>query len=143
MKNTFGSQITLTLFGESHGPAVGAVLDGLAPGMPVNEAAIREKMELRKAADACEKKGVHYKVGNMFSSDKFYDDANSGMDWAKMGVLGVEMECAALYCNAARLGKKALTICTVSDSFVNPENTTAEERQTSFTDMMEIALEIA
>ncbi|MBQ5950756.1 MAG: purine-nucleoside phosphorylase [Lachnospiraceae bacterium] len=98
---------------------------------------------LRKAADACEKKGVHYKVGNMFSSDKFYDDANSGMDWAKMGVLGVEMECAALYCNAARLGKKALTICTVSDSFVNPENTTAEERQTSFTDMMEIALEIA
>ena len=98
---------------------------------------------LRAAADACEKKGVNYKVGNMFSSDKFYDDANSGMDWAKMGVLGVEMECAALYCNAARLGKKALTICTVSDSFVHPEITTAEERQNSFTDMMEIALEIA
>ncbi len=98
---------------------------------------------LRKAADACEKKGVNYKVGNMFSSDKFYDDANSGMEWAKMGVLGVEMESAALYCNAARAGKKALTICTVSDSFVNPEDTTAEERQNSFTDMMEIALEIA
>ena len=98
---------------------------------------------LRRAADACEKKGVRYKVGNMFSSDKFYDDADSGMDWAKMGVLGVEMESAALYCNAARLGKKALTICTVSDSFVNPEITTAEERQNSFTDMMEIALEIA
>ncbi|MBP5224410.1 MAG: purine-nucleoside phosphorylase [Lachnospiraceae bacterium] len=98
---------------------------------------------LRKAADACEKKGLNYKVGNMFSSDKFYDDANSGMDWAKMGVLGVEMESAALYCNAARLGKKALTICTVSDSFVHPEITTAEERQNSFTDMMEIALEIA
>ncbi|MBQ9910578.1 MAG: purine-nucleoside phosphorylase [Lachnospiraceae bacterium] len=98
---------------------------------------------LRAAADACEKKGVNYKVGNMFSSDKFYDDANSGMDWAKMGVLGVEMESAALYCNAARLGKKALTICTVSDSFVHPEITTAEERQNSFTDMMEIALEIA
>ena len=94
---------------------------------------------LRAAADACEKKGVNYKVGNMFSSDKFYDDANSGMDWAKMGVLGVEMESAALYCNAARLGKKALTICTVSDSFVHPEITTAEERQNSFTDMMEIA----
>ncbi|MBR0143093.1 MAG: purine-nucleoside phosphorylase [Clostridia bacterium] len=98
---------------------------------------------LRRAADACERKGVNYKVGNMFSSDKFYDDADSGMDWAKMGVLGVEMESAALYCNAARLGKKALTICTVSDSFVNPEITTAEERQNSFTDMMEIALEIA
>ena len=98
---------------------------------------------LRRAADACERKGVNYKVGNMFSSDKFYDDADSGMDWAKMGVLGVEMECAALYCNAARLGKKALTICTVSDSFVHPEITTAEERQNSFTDMMEIALEIA
>ena len=66
------------------------------------------------------------------------------MEWAKMGVLGVEMESAALYSNAARLGKKALCICTVSDSFVHPEdNTTAEERQNSFTKMMEIALNIA
>ena len=66
------------------------------------------------------------------------------MTWAKMGVLGVEMESAALYCNAARAGKKALCICTVSDSFIYPEEeTTAEERQNSFTDMMEIALEIA
>ena len=63
---------------------------------------------------------------------------------AKMGVLGVEMESAALYCNAARAGKKALCICTVSDSFIYPEeNTTAEERQNSFTKMMEIALTIA
>ncbi len=99
---------------------------------------------LRKAADECEKMGINYKVGNIFSSDVFYDDANSGMEWAKMGVLGVEMESAALYCNAARLGKKALCICTVSDSFVNPaDNTTAEERQNSFTKMMEIALNIA
>lgn len=98
---------------------------------------------LRKAVDECEKRKVNYKVGNMFSSDKFYDDANSGLEWAKMGVLGVEMESAALYCNAARLGKKALTICTVSDSLVSPEITTAEERQTSFTDMIKIALEIA
>ena len=83
-------------------------------------------------------------VGNILSSDMFYDDANSGMDWAKMGVLGVEMESAALYCNAARAGKKALCICTVSDSFIYPEeNTTAEERQLSFTKMMEIALNIA
>ena len=98
----------------------------------------------RKAAEECEKRGINYKVGNILSSDVFYDDANSGMDWAKMGVLGVEMESAALYCTAARAGKKALCICTVSDSFVYPEeNTTAEEREKSFTDMIEIALTIA
>ncbi|MBO5773516.1 MAG: purine-nucleoside phosphorylase, partial [Clostridia bacterium] len=92
----------------------------------------------------CKNKDVNFMVGNIFSSDTFYDDANSGMEWAKMGVLGVEMESFALYCNAARLGKKALCICTVSDSFIYPEeNTTAEERQNSFTAMMEIALEIA
>ena len=99
---------------------------------------------VRKAAEECEKAGVNYRVGNILSSDMFYDDANSGMQWAKMGVLGVEMESAALYCNAARAGKKALCICTVSDSFIYPEeNTTAEERQISFTKMMEIALNIA
>ena len=99
---------------------------------------------VRRAVEECEKAGVNYKVGNIFSSDTFYDDANSGMDWAKMGVLGVEMESAALYCNAARAGKKALCICTVSDSFIYPEeNTTAEERQNSFTAMMKIALNLA
>lgn len=99
---------------------------------------------VRDAAALCEKEGVNYKVGNIFSSDMFYDDAQSGMQWAKMGVLGVEMESAALYCNAARAGKKALCICTVSDSFVYPEeNTTAQERQNSFTQMMKIALELA
>lgn len=99
---------------------------------------------VKRAAELCEEKGINYKVGNILSSDIFYDDSNSGMVWSKMGVLGVEMESAALYCNAARAGKKALCICTVSDSFINPaENTTAEERQNSFTKMMEIALEIA
>jgi len=99
---------------------------------------------VRRAAEECEKMGVNYRVGNILSSDMFYDDANSGMEWAKMGVLGVEMESAALYCNAARAGKKALCICTVSDSFIYPEeNTTAEERQISFTKMMEIALNLA
>ncbi len=99
---------------------------------------------VKKAVEECEKAGVNYRVGNIFSSDTFYDDANSGMQWAKMGVLGVEMESAALYCNAARAGKKALCICTVSDSFIYPEeNTTAEERQISFTKMMEIALNVA
>ena len=99
---------------------------------------------LEKAVNETKKKGVNFKVGNIFSSDMFYDDAQSGMEWAKMGVLGVEMESAALYCNAARLGKNALCICTVSDSFIHPEeNVSAEERQNSFTTMMEIALEIA
>jgi purine-nucleoside phosphorylase len=112
--------------------------------LPGTFAPIADFEMVRRAAAECEKAGVNYRVGNILSSDMFYDDANSGMQWAKMGVLGVEMESAALYCNAARAGKKALCICTVSDSFVYPEeNTTAEERQTSFTKMMEIALTIA
>lgn len=99
---------------------------------------------VKRAAELCEEKGVTYKVGNIFSSDTFYNDSSDGMEWAKMGVLGVEMESAALYCNAARAGKKALCICTISDSFVYPEeNASAEERQTAFTAMMEIALELA
>ena len=99
---------------------------------------------LRRAAEECEKKGVNYRVGNMYSSDVFYDDGQADMKWAKMGVLGVEMEANALYCNAARAGKRALCICTVSDSFVEPEKKlTVEERQTSFRQMIEIALELA
>jgi purine-nucleoside phosphorylase len=80
-------------------------------------------------------------VGNLFSSDLFYDDANSLAAWKKMGVLAVEMESAALYLNAARAGKEALTICTVSDCPLREEYTSAEERQTGFTQMMELALE--
>ncbi len=99
---------------------------------------------VRRAADKCEKMGVNYRVGNIFSSDIFYNECHPGMEWAKMGVLGVEMESAALYCNAARAGKKALCICSVSDSFIHPEkNMDAEARRTAFTKMMEIALEIA
>ena len=113
-------------------------------GLPGTFAPLADFGLLRKAVDVCEQKGLRYAVGNIFSSDIFYDEENSGLVWAKMGVLGVEMESAALYCNAARAGKKALCICTVSDSFIYPEEeTTAEERQNSFTDMMEIALEIA
>lgn len=99
---------------------------------------------LKNAVEETEKKGVNFKVGNILSSDTFYDDANSGLEWAKMGVLGVEMEAAALYANALRLGKNALAILTVSDSFIYPEeNTTSAERERSFNQMMEIALEIA
>lgn len=99
---------------------------------------------LKKAASECEKKTLNYKVGNVLSSDMFYDDADSGMLWTKMGVLGVEMEAAALYMNAARAGKKALAILSVSDSFVHKEeNLSGDEREKSFTDMMKVALEIA
>ena len=99
---------------------------------------------LRKAVEVCEKRGTRFFVGNILSSDVFYEETPSIDRWGKMGVLGVEMESAALYTNAARLGKKALCICTVSDSFVNPkENATTEERQVAFTEMMEVALETA
>ena len=99
---------------------------------------------LKKAASECEKKTLNYKVGNVLSSDMFYDDADSGMLWTKMGVLGVEMEAAALYMNAARAGKKALAVLSVSDSLVHKEeNLSGDEREKSFTDMMKVALEIA
>ena len=98
---------------------------------------------LKKAVEVTEKMGIHYKAGNFLSSDTFYDDSQGTMKWAKMGVLCVEMEAAALYMNAARAGKNALAICTISDSLVTGEVTTAEERQNSFHNMMKIALEIA
>lgn len=99
---------------------------------------------LKEAISQAEKVGATYHVGNVLSSDQFYNDnekANEG--WQKMGVLAVEMEAAALYMNAARCGKNALALFTVSDSIVTGEATTAEERQNSFTQMMEIALNTA
>ena len=70
---------------------------------------------LRKAADTCDRLGYRYKVGNVFSSDIFYSETSHNDKWMRMGVLAVEMEAAALYMNAARAGKRALTICTISD----------------------------
>ena len=113
-------------------------------GLPGRFTPIADFDLVRRAVEECEKKGVNYKVGNVFSSDIFYTDSGIDTSWAKMGVLGVEMEAAALYCNAARAGKKALAICSVSDSLVDPsQNMPADERRTAFTKMMEIALEIA
>lgn len=101
--------------------------------------------ELMKAAIAeADKIGASYHVGNLLSSDIFYNanqDANK--KWTDMGVLGVEMEAAALYMNAAHLGKRALAICTVSDHLVTGESLDADARQNSFTEMMEIALNTA
>ena len=98
---------------------------------------------LKKAVDTAEKMGVTPVVGNLYSSDAFYDDSMGLSKWQKLGVLAVEMEAAALYMNAARAGKNALAICTISDNPFTGEVTTAEERQMTFTKMMEIALEIA
>lgn len=91
-----------------------------------------------------EERGYAHHVGNLISSDVFYgDDLTASERWRKMGILAVEMEAAALYMNAARAGRRALAICTVSDHLLTGEVTTAEERQTSFTQMMEVALETA
>ena len=96
----------------------------------------------RRAAEACEKFGYHYMVGNVFSSDTFYTENPRNEAWMKMGVLAVEMEAPALYMNAARSGNKALVICTVSDHILTGEATTAEERQNNFTHMMDVAFEL-
>ncbi|MEA5058681.1 MAG: purine-nucleoside phosphorylase [Clostridia bacterium] len=98
---------------------------------------------LKKAVDAAERMSLPTYVGNLLSNDLFYDDGLHTMEWQKMGVLAVEMEAAALYMNAARAGKNALAICTISDSLVTGEECTAQERQETFTQMMELALEIA
>lgn len=111
--------------------------------LPGTYAPIASYKLLKQAVDFAQDAGVNYKVGNLFSSDTFYDDASSLSDWRKMGVLAVEMESAALYMNAARAGKNALCICTISDCPFTGESCTAEERQNTFTDMMEIALKIA
>lgn len=87
---------------------------------------------------------ANFHVGNILSSDPFYNaDESSNGKWADLGVLCVEMEAAALYMNAAKAHKNALAILTISDHIMTGEATTAEERQTSFTQMMEIALETA
>ena len=99
---------------------------------------------LYKAVKVAEEKGVTAHVGNILTSDTFYSaDSTDTKRWTDMNILAVEMESYALYCNAAYAGVNALTILTVSDSIVNKEETTAEEREKSFTTMMEIALELA
>jgi len=113
-------------------------------GLPGTYSAIADFETLKKAYDVCQEKGYRTHVGNILSSDIFYNDQPEvWQKWAKMGCLGVEMESYALYATAASLGKKALCILTVSDSLVSKEETTAEERQTSFKQMMEVALEVA
>ena len=98
---------------------------------------------LETAVGIAREMGVRMPVGNVLSSDVFYDASGETLDWAKMGVMCAEMESAALYCNAAYTGKRALCLLTISDSIVTGEELPAEDRQTSFTQMMEIALKTA
>lgn len=111
--------------------------------LPGTFAPIADYGLLKKAVEIAEKKGVNTVVGNVLSSDTFYSDDDSAKDiWKKMGVLAVEMEAAALYMNAARAGKKALCMLTISDHLYTGEELSANERQTGFHEMMEIALEL-
>ena len=99
---------------------------------------------VEKAVQAAWRMNVPVQVGNVLSSDLFYGDDETSLDtWKKMGVLAVEMETAALYMNAARAGKEALGVFTISDCPLRGESLAAEDRQTTFTQMMEIALETA
>lgn len=99
---------------------------------------------LEKAVQIAKAQGASVKVGNILSSDTFYDDDSTANEkWKKMGVLAVEMEAAALYMNAARAGKKALCMLTISDHLFKDESLSAADRQTGFGKMMEIALNLA
>lgn len=97
---------------------------------------------LRAAADSCDRMGYRYRVGNVLSSDTFYNENAHNDKWMQLGVMAVEMEVAALYMNAARSGNRALAIMTISDHIITGEATTAEQRQTTFTKMMEVALSL-
>ena len=116
-------------------------------GLPGTFAPIADFGILCKSVETAEKMGIRYHVGNILSSDRFYTDTSLPVSmrppecWAKMGVLCVEMEAAALFMNAALAGKHAAAVLTISDSLITGEKTTAEERQNSFTDMMKLALE--
>ena len=111
-------------------------------GLPGTFAPIADFALVRAAAEACERFGYNYMVGNVLSSDVFYDENPENEKWIKMGVLAKEMEIAALYMNAARSGNRALGICTISDHILTGEATTAEERQTTFTHMMDVAFSL-
>ncbi|MBO7335355.1 MAG: purine-nucleoside phosphorylase [Lachnospiraceae bacterium] len=112
--------------------------------LPGTFAPIADYGLLRRAVDIAEKKGINVRVGNVLSSDTFYcDDETVNDRWKKMGVMCVEMEAAALYMNAARCGKKALCLLTISDHIYKKQELSAEERQNSFHEMMEVALELA
>lgn len=126
---------------------IGASTDsnyGSQYGLPGTIAPICDFNLARKAVETGESMGIRTVPGNILSSDIFYNDNNQALEkWAQMGILAVEMEAAALYMNAARAGKRALCLLTISDAPFRGESLSVEDRQIGFTDMMKIALEIA
>ena len=112
-------------------------------GLPGTFAPIADFRLLETAVAVARRMGVEPPVGNLLSSDVFYNKMGGTLKWGAMGVLAIEMESAALYCNAAEAGKRALTICTISDSLVSGEELPPSDRQSTFTQMIEIALETA
>jgi len=113
-------------------------------GLPGAFAPIADYGLMQILIKKCREAGAVFHVGNLLSTDVFYSDDPAALHkWAKMGVLAVEMEAAGLYMNAARAGKKAVAVCTVSDHILTREATTVEERRSSFGQMIEIALETA
>jgi len=118
--------------------------------LPGDFAPIADYDLLRLCKNQADNMGLKAHVGNVFSSDTFYNDEDSNSEnkssrflWAKMGVLAVEMESAALYMNAARAGKRALSVLTVSDSLITGESLSSNERQSSFSNMITLALKTA
>ena len=106
--------------------------------------ALADDLNLMDVVAAAAANGVTLHVGNVLSADNFYDDGSDGPDqWKKMGVLAVEMEAAGLYMNAARAGKRALGLFTISDHIYRAEELTSEQRQNSFVQMITIALDTA
>ncbi|GHU54184.1 purine-nucleoside phosphorylase [Clostridia bacterium] len=114
-------------------------------GLPGTFAPLADYELLEKAVTIAKENWVSYRVGNILTSDRFYDDGGSVGQWDKMGVLATEMETLALYANAARAGKQALALVTVSDFVTGhrTETTSSEERQKTFNDMIQIALDTA
>jgi len=113
-------------------------------GLGGSFAPIADYTLMKLAIEEAEKIGTPFHVGNLLSSDVFYNaDKNANEPWRRLGVLGVEMEAAALYMNAAYSGRRALAICTVSDHLLTGESLDSDARASSFTDMMEIALNTA
>jgi len=116
-----------------------SAITSATPGLFAPTASFELMLKAKQAADNM---GINLHAGNILSSDVFYNDDTTGMDaWLRMGVLAVEMEAAALYANAARVGKKSLCLCTISDKVFDREDyMTAKERETSFHKMIELTL---
>ncbi len=126
----------------------GACTNSVIPntfGLPGTFAPIADYTLLQTAVEAARAHGAKYMVGNILSADNFYsaEGQNFNDEWKRMGVLAIEMEAAGLYANAAYAHKRALAICTISDHLYKQQFLSADERQTSFTQMMEIALDTA